>query len=116
MPNIQVPAVNQAFAANGGATGSIQVASSAGFYVGCYGYIGQASDPGHKVIIVSIPDATHVIVRIVADDNEMQQSLQRYGGGSNLSTYTTTNSAYIAMPAQLAQVDPSVIKPLGLNV
>lgn len=114
--NIDVPAFAQDFDANGGATGSIQVASSAGFYVGTIAYLSRNSNPGARCVIVSIPDSTHVVARIVADDNEQQQAQQIYGAGSNLSAWTTALSARISMPAQLAKIEPQSVKPAGMNV
>lgn len=104
MPSIDVPQVTAAFAADGGPSGSIQVASSAGFYPGCIAYLIR-SDANARVIIVSIPDGTHVRVRIIADDNEQQQSKQIYGGTSDLTGWTVVKSSKLSMPAQLARVE-----------
>lgn len=115
MPMIEVPAVSAAFAANGGATGSVQVASSTGFYAGCEGFITHDTQPTVRVIIVAIPDSTHVVCRIIADDNQDQQAVQRYGAGSNLSAYTSVANAKLWMPAQLARVEINTVAPAKLN-
>jgi hypothetical protein len=115
MPSIDVPQFSQVFAVDGGVSGSIQVAASAGFYVGCIAYLSRDSNPGARCIIVDLPDATHVGVRIVADDNENQQQLQRYGARSDLTGWTTALNSKISMPAQLARVEPQTVKP-ALNV
>lgn len=116
MPSIDAPAFAQAFAANGSALGSIQVASSAGFNPAATVFLSRDSHPGARGIVVSIPDSTHVVVRIVADDNEQQQAVQRYGAGSDLSTWTVVSNAKVWQPAQLVKVEASYIRPAGLNV
>jgi hypothetical protein len=114
MPSIDVSSYSQAFAANGSASGSIQVADSSGFYVGCIGYLWR-NDAGARVMIVAIPDATHVQVRIIADDNEGQQIQQRYGAPSDLTGWTTALASKISMPAQLAKVEIQNVRK-ALNV
>ncbi len=115
MPNIDAPAYSQDFAADGTTSGSIQVADSTGFYVGTIGYLVR-SDAGARVVIVSIPDTTHVVVRIVADDNEQQAAVQRYGGHSNLTGWTVAKGSRLSMPSQLAHVEPTFVKPIKANV
>jgi hypothetical protein len=106
MPSIAVPAFWQDFAANGDSTGKIQVSDSSGFFVGCIGYI-QRDDAEARVIIVAVPDSTHVQVRIIADDNEQQAPLQRYGGFSDLTGWTTAKHSRVSMEDQIARVDPA---------
>lgn len=106
--NIDVPQVTAAFAADGSATGSIQVSSSAGFYPGCIAFL-RRSDAGARVIIVDVPDATHVVVRVIADDNEQQQAIQIYGGHSDLTGWTTAKTSKITMPPQLARVESNTL-------
>lgn len=105
---IEAPAVSAAFAANGGATGSIQVASSAGFFPGCIAFLWR-NDLQARCIIVDVPDATHVKVRIIADDNEQQQPKQIYGGTSDLTGWTVVKTSKITMPAQLARVEANTL-------
>lgn len=114
---IEAPAVSAAFAATGGAGGSIQVASSVGFYAGAIGYITDSTNTRNvRCIIVGIPDATHVVARVIADDNEQQLSKQIYGAGSNLVAYTVGNAATLWMPSQLVKVEPTTTAPTKLNV
>lgn len=106
--HIDVPQVTAAFAADGGASGSIQVASSTGFFPGCIAYL-RRTDANARVIIVDVPDSTHVKVRIIADDNEQQLPLQIYGGTSDLTGWTIAKSSKITMPAQLARVEANTL-------
>jgi hypothetical protein len=115
MPNIDAPAFSQDFAANGGAKGSIQVVSSAGFYAGCDAYI-SCDDAQAHVIIVSVPDTTHVVVRVIYDDGKDQQRHQVYGGATDVSAYTTAKHAKISMPAQLAKIEYNFTKPASKNI
>jgi hypothetical protein len=108
MPSIDVPQVIAAFAVDGGASGSIQVASSAGFFPGCIAYLWR-NDLQARCIIVEVPDATHVRVRIIADDNEDQQKIQIYGGTSNLTGWTVAKASKLTMPAQLARVESNTL-------
>lgn len=113
---VEVPAVTAAFAADGTATGSIQVASTTGFYVGAEAYLINNAGAGARVIIVAITDATHLVARIVADDAANQLPLQRYGGGSNLAAWTLAGGAKISMPSQLVKVEPQWVAKTGMNV
>ena len=115
MPNIEVKQFSQAFAVNGTTTGYVQVGDSSGFFVGCIGYLSR-TDAGVRVVITDIPDSTHVGVRIIADDNENQQPLQRYGARSDLTGWTVAKASTLSMPQQLAHVEPAYSKPTSMNV
>jgi hypothetical protein len=113
--HIEVPEFSQAFAADGGTSGSIQVADSSGFYVGCIAYL-RRTDANARVIIVSIPDATHVGVRIIGDVDNERVRYQVYGAQSDLTGWTTAKGSRISMPQQLAQIEPSILKPTKANI
>lgn len=106
MPSIYVNSFSQDFAADGDATGKAQVSDSSGFYVGAIGYLVR-DDAGARVIIVAVPDSTHVQLRIVADDNEQQAALQRYGGFSDLTGWTTAKHTRLGMEDQVVRVEPT---------
>lgn len=106
MPSIEVQDFAQDFAANGGTSGNIQVADSSGFYVGALGFLVR-DDAGARVVIVAVPDSTHVTVRIVADDNEQQGAVQRYGGHSDLTGWTTAKHSRLSMPSCVVRVEPT---------
>lgn len=114
MPSIEVAAVAAAFAADGDTTGKIQVASSANFFVGTIGYL-QRDDLDKRCVVVAVPDGTHVQVRIIADDNEQQGPVQRYGGFSDLTGWTTAKHSTVSVPQQIARVEPSWQSARGLN-
>ena len=115
MPSVHAPDYAQDFTGNGDGTGSVQVADSTGFYVGCIGYLSR-SDANARVVIVALPDSTHAVVRIIPDDNEQQQAVQRYGGHSDLTGWTVAKGSRLSMPAQVAHVEPAFLKPNKVNV
>ena len=55
------------------------------------------------------------MVRFIGDDNEQQQAIQRYGGPSNITAYTTALGARISMPAQLVKVDLAYNRSISLT-
>ena len=114
---IDAAAVNAAFAADGTATGTIQVASTTGFYAGAQGYLTDSTNTRNaRCVIVAITDATHLVARVIADDNEQQLAKQIYGAGGNLSTYTLANASKIWMPAQQVRVEIQTTAPAQRNV
>lgn len=115
MPTIEVQAVSAAFAAAGTTRGVVQVASTTGFYAGCEAFVTATALPTKRCIIVAIVDATHLTLRVIADDNENQLPVQVYGGGSDLSAYTNVNSAKVWQQSQLARVEINTTAPASLN-
>jgi hypothetical protein len=105
--NIEVPDYSQALTADGGTTGYAVVASTAGFYAGCLGWLRNSDGDAtaKRVIITEIKDATHVGVRFIANDNEQQQAMQVYGGRSDLTGFTTAKTSKLYMERQLARVE-----------
>ncbi len=118
MPNIEVNDYSQALTVNGDATGYATVADTSGFYVGCLGWL--RNDDGDaackRVIIVDVKSAVLVGVRFIAADNEQQQSIQVYGGRSDLSAFTTAKHSKLYMEGQLAKYEPAFAKPNKANV
>src|SRR4051812_48617075 len=106
MPSIEVPSTFAVLTADGDATGYATVASTAGFYVGALGFI-RNNAVAQRVLITEIKSATQLGLRIIADDNERQASLQVYGGRSNLSVYTTATTSKVFQESQLVRVDPA---------
>lgn len=115
MPQIEVPAVVTTLTANGGATGILTVTSTTGFYAGCEAFMSDSTGLNKRVIIVSITDGTHMVVRAIADDNENQVPIQIYGAGSTMAAFTLANSSKVSMPSQLARVEFSNVAPASLN-
>jgi hypothetical protein len=113
--HIDAQAYAQDFAANGGTNGVIQVADSSGFYVGCEGFV-RCDDAAARVLIVAVPDATHVKVRILPDLDKDRMAEQVYGGGSDVSAYTLAKNARLYMPGQVAAIEPSFVKPSKMNI
>lgn len=115
MPHIDAPAASQAFTANGDGDGYVDVSSNAGFYVGAIAYIAR-NNLQERVIITELVGTTQVGVRKIGDDNKQQGAIQRYGGRSDLTGYTTALSSRLEMPAQLVKVEIQFGKPTGLSV
>lgn len=113
MPAIETAPISQAFTADGLASGIAAVASTAGIYVGTIGYLSATGLPGQRCIVVSVVDATHVGVRIIADDNENQLAIQVYGGTSSLVAYTLAGGAKLSIPSQIARVEGVYGQPQG---
>lgn len=106
MPSIEVPSIFAALTADGDATGYVTVASTTGFYVGALGFIRNNSTVA-RIIITEVKDATHLGIRIIADDNESQVAVQVYGGRSNLTGYTVASGSKVFQESQLVRVDPT---------
>lgn len=105
MPSIPVPSVSAtALTANGGSDGTLTVASTTLFYSGCIAYLRDTNGLTATVLITQILTATTMKARKVLDTGSNVNSLS-YATGSDLSTFTTANSAKIAMPAQTAEVN-----------
>src|SRR5512144_2418814 len=103
MPSIQVPKFGEALAGNGTTSGSLQVASSTPYYVGCVAYLSDSTGRNQAVLITKIIDATHIQARAIANDGSSNVNTLSYSPGSDLSAFTTVNTARIDMPAQVAR-------------
>lgn len=105
MPSIQIPKFGEALAANGTSSGSLQVASSTPYFVGCVAYLSDTTGRTQAILITQMIDATHIRARAIANDNSSNASSLSYGVGSDLSAFTTVNTSRIDMPSQVARVD-----------
>jgi len=115
MPSIQIPKFGEALAGNGGADGKLQVAKSDPYYVGCVAYLSDTTGKNQAVLITQIVDTTHIRARKIANDGSSNVKTLSYAVGSDLSAFTTANTARIDMPAQVARVDqPTFSKPSSI--
>jgi hypothetical protein len=115
MPSIQIPKFGELLAANAGADGTLQVASSVPYFVGCTAFLSTTNNLNQAVIITQIVDATHIKARAIANDGSTNANTLSYGVGSNLAAFTTVLGARIDMPAQVARVDqPTYSKPTSI--
>ena len=106
---ITIPTYSEAFAANGGVGGAIQVGNSRNYWPGAKAYISGTGLPGVTVIILALVDATHIRVGLHPDEGVITNSSCRQVAGStppDLSAYTTALSAKIDVPSQTVWMMP----------
>jgi hypothetical protein len=109
--NIVCAQASAALSSNGDNTGYASVASNTPFFVGAIVFL-RSTTVTKRCIITELKSTTQVGLRFIADDNEKQLPIQVYGGRSDLTAFTTANSATIFQESQLVRIDPNYTKPL----
>ena len=112
MASIQVPATSAALTANGSAIGFATVASNAGFYPGCIGWI-QNDNKSQRCLILSLSSTDKVYLKLLPEENQGYKFSSPQAGPSSLAAYTTLLNSKLYMDAQLAPVDPNYTKKLA---
>lgn len=112
MPSIDVLPASAVFAANGGTDGTIQVASTTGFFAYAEAFLSDTTGRSQRCIITRIVDSTHIQVRPIASTLVFQGSSEyvalpgtNYTVGGDVSAFTTANTARIDMLGQVVRVD-----------
>lgn len=113
---IVIPAYFEAFAADGGATGVIQIVDSTKFRPGAVGFCSADGLPGVKVIVLARVDATHIRLGLHPDEGMESTKVAHDVSGKrpNLTGYTVAKSARIDIPEQSVFFQPGggVIQPI----
>lgn len=100
---VVIPAFRELLGADGSTTGIITVAVSNKYWPGAVANIDATGMNGMKVIILELPDATHIRVKLHPDEGVSAdgRSTRQVGQGpANLTGYTTANGAAINVPQQ----------------
>lgn len=98
--------------ANGGTDGTLTVASTTPYRAKAHAWVSSTTTAGVEVVIVSIIDSTHMQVRLKTPPNTAPDQSPGYAlnalnyGGSNMSAYTTADTARVDMPSQFIYNEP----------
>jgi hypothetical protein len=113
MAGKDIAASGAVFTANGGTDGTITVASTTPFRAKARAWVSDANSPSVEVIITEITDSTHLKVRLVtpppaaSPDQAPAYALNALNyGTSDMSAYTTAQTARIDMPSQFIYNEP----------
>lgn len=112
MAGKDIAAAGAALTANGGSDGSVTVASTTPFRAKARAWLSDANSPSAEVVIVQIDSATVMRVRfatpaVAALGQGVAQVLNPLNYGfSDVSAYTTAQTARIDMPAQFIYNEP----------
>lgn len=113
MAGKDIAAAGAAFTANGGSDGTITVASTTPYRAKARAWVSSSGQPSKEVVITEVTDSTHLKVRLVtpppasAPDQAPAYALNALNyGTSDMSAYTTAQTARIDMPPQFIYNEP----------
>jgi len=104
--NIQIPAANAAFTADGTAAGLVTVADNTPFYPGAIVNIRDNTGKSQECTITSLSGTTKIYVRFNNFSGAAgPPSGPSYAAGNDISGWTLANQSYIFQDSQLCRVE-----------